>query len=105
MQQGQLNWADLNGLFALVLGVVGGATGAVRRGADWPLVVVFAICGFGVGFVSAKSIGRVAYACLNREDISVWFTLGYMVIPPAMPMVAGLVSYLIPAVALARGAA
>jgi hypothetical protein len=106
MRQRQLNWADLNGVLAVLVGPLGGVLTSAGRGAAWPLVVLFAILGCGVGVLSAMLLGRLAYACLNRQRSDIWSLLGYMLLALAMPAMTLIVSVFVPAIILAhRGAA
>jgi hypothetical protein len=105
MQQGQLNWADLNGLLAVLVGPLVGATVSHGRGAAWPFIVAFAVVGFAIGWLSAKFIGRAAYACLHRAAGGVGSLLAYMLLALAMPLTSAAVSALIPVAVLHRGAA
>jgi hypothetical protein len=104
MTQGQLNWADFNGLLAVLLGPLGGIFTSAGRGAAWPLIVLFAILGCGIGIASAKLLGRVAYACLHhpRRDV---FGFEYMLAALAMPATALIISSAIPAIFFSRGLA
>jgi hypothetical protein len=105
VRRGQLNWADLNGLLAVVLGPLGGMATSAGRGAGWPLVVLFAILGCGVGIASAKILGRVAYACLAQPQCDAGAFMGYMLLSLAMPVTSLFVSCAVPAMLLARGVA
>lgn len=105
MQKGQLNWADLNGLLAVLVGPAGGILASHDRGAAWPLVMAFAVLGFIIGVMSAKVIGRVAYAYLNRAAVGVGSLVGYALLALAMPVISLAASVLIPALILRRGAA
>jgi hypothetical protein len=104
MQQGQLNLADLNGVLAMLMGPVGGIAASVGRGAAWPLVVFFAILGFGAGMLSVKLLGRAAYACLDFPS-SAGSLIAYMLVSLAMPVTSVMISIAIPTLVLARGGA
>jgi hypothetical protein len=105
MQQGQLNWADLNGLLAVLVGPLVGATASHGRGATWPFIVAFAAVGFAIGCFSAKFVGRAAYVCLHRAAGGVGSLLAYMLLALAMPITSAALSALLPVLVLHRGAA
>jgi hypothetical protein len=102
MQQGQLNCADLNGPLAVLCGPLFGVLCAKGRGAAWPLVVLVAILGIGIGIASARLLGRLAYACLDWKRSDVVALFGYMLLSLAMPLTSTSVSWALTEIIVAR---
>lgn len=61
-------------------GPLGGIASSINQGAAWPLVVFFAIIGFGIGIASAKLLGAAAYACLCDPRGNAVFLIGYLLL-------------------------
>jgi len=89
------------------MGVAGGIAASAGRGAGWPLLVLFGACGLLIGFVVAKCLGAVAYACLDRAcrdhastTVLVIWDIGYVIVSLAMPVTSGVIAILIPSATL-----
>lgn len=107
MHRRELNLTDLCGLLAVVCGVVGGFCGSISLRAGWLLATGFAVCGLAVGFATAKLLGRIAYACLDRAGpdrsafaVMLW-GLSSVAVSIAMPLTSGLAALAIPSAVLA----